>query len=646
MEKNKLPSLSKQITLKIIVITSVVLIIALTSTHFFMKRVMLENARNTIGYLLNENKHQIENQLNRVQTNAEDIISMISINSDDNALIFSFIENLLETNPALEAITVARNPEPSLRMSHSFFRISQDVHITDLSNTTYNYQDWYQIPLLGMREHWSEPWFDQIASRKIVTSLSKPVMINGEFWGVIRLDLALSFLQRIASSISLKQTGYAILLSNKGTIITHPDESLLMNESIFSLAESYEDNQLRVIGKDMLAGNTSFIKLKGSPTFANKWMYYSPLISNSWSMAIIIDDNDLFSELNDLLLIQSLIIIFAFAVLTATINIYMVQIYKPLISLTKATQRIADGDFDTALDLSPRILELDQLTNSFNKMKSSINQYIKNLNEEKEAKQKIQTEMHIAAQIQKNLIPANDNPLNQSTCFKAFGIIEAAREVGGDFYDYFLLDETRLCFAIADVMGNGLAAALNMTVVSTLLNTSARLLSTPPQILKSINDYICEHITGSGFVTMILGILDLESGRLVFSNAGHVPLYIRRAGRKFDKYAETSSTALGIFPDINIKIETVDLFPGDEIILFTDGITEAMSQSQVFFGLHRLENILLQQDKTNPEITAKAILEGVRQFSSIDSNPDDLTIFVISFFHPKRSANPEELISS
>ena len=160
-------------------------------------------------------------------------------------------------------------------------------------------------------------------------------------------------------------------------------------------------------------------------------------------------------------------------------------------------------------------------------------------------KNKILNEVIFASAIQRNLIPKNTGQPLSPDRISSFGILEPAGEIGGDLYDYFLLDQDTYCFAIADVAGKGIVAAMTMTMVTTLLRSIAPGQNQPELILKKVNTFLIENNLESNFVTIILGIIDLTTGRMTFANAGHVPLYIVNPARKLRKYSETHSTALG-----------------------------------------------------------------------------------------------------
>ncbi|PKN79725.1 MAG: phosphoserine phosphatase [Candidatus Cloacimonetes bacterium HGW-Cloacimonetes-1] len=630
-------SLAQQIILFIFSFILLILFMSIWTTHYLMSRVMISNAREALSYLSNECIYKVESRLTKIQAHAADIRSMLLLFDLKQNVADQYISDLIYNNPEIESISLAFESGTSIgnQQSRTLYSYLEKPEVTNINIDEIRNLDWYQIPMNLKRSYWSEPWFDSTGKKIMVSSYSLPIIKDGQIYGVVRIDLSLSYLQRMVMPVQLKKTGYSFIITHNGTIITHPADSLVMNETIFSLAQQYEDKQLRNIGRSMLNGSKGFEQLAGSSPMSGKWIYYAPLISNSWALCLVVDDKELFEDLNALLWIQAFIAIIAFLALAIIIYARTLHIYKPIKRLTKVAQEFGNGNFEIELIPTNAVNEIYMLENSFMTMRESLLDYIANLKATTDEKDKIVTDVRFASEIQKKLIPQNYELPGQNPELKIFGILEPATDIGGDLYDYFFIDNNRFCYVIADVLGKGIAAAMTMTMVSTLIRSKVHNITKPNDLLKDINIFLCENNIESNFVTINLGILDLRTGLLEYSNAGHVPLYIKKLDRSLVKYAETHSTAMGIFPNITIGSDTIQLDLGDELILFTDGITEAISKTEVFFGYQRLENILSDLQQHHPEVTAQAILEAIRKFSEVEKQDDDLTILVIDFVHPK-----------
>lgn len=631
-------SLAYQIIAFIFGFIIVIMLGSIILTRWLMSDVMQKNAAESMEYLANQNIFQLEAKLKKVQAHANDLASLIKTPGITLPVVEQFVFTIAKTNPEIESICLASNQDnySTLPRASIYYVLQDKIKTIKIEGSDFLFKDWFLIPILNQSDYWSEPWYDIDGKKKTITSYSVPIKDKDNIVGVIRFDLSLPYLQNIVLPMRLREKGYAFLLSHDATIITHPADSLVMNETIFSLAQAYQDDQLRMVGREMVNGNSGFLKMDGSKQMKGKWIYYSPLISNQWSMGIVIYDKAVFQDLNNLLWIQMLIAILSFLILAYIVYARTLHIYKPLKALTNTASLIGAGNFDLEFPVSNSVNEIAMLEDALVSMKNSLRDYVQNLKQTTEEKNKIQAEVRFAADIQRKLIPQNIDPICNSSELRIFGVVEPASDVGGDLYDCFMLDDDHLCFAIADVLGKGLAAAMTMIMTSTVLRATAKTHKSITGLMSEINLFLCQHSHEANFVTMVLGVLNLKTGELEYSNAGHVPMYIRKVNRKVVKYGETHSTALGIFPYLVVNSDTIQLDLGDEIILVTDGITEAIRDGETFFGYQRLENILDDLSIQKPEHTANTILEAVRKFGGDSRQSDDITILVIDFIHPKR----------
>jgi len=631
---------SKSLTYQVVAFISLfillITVVQISVTYFLMSGVMRANASNTVSLLVNENINRIEGKLSRIQLLARNIRYSVQAGLITGEQFQLMVAAALRENPDISSLCLAYEPSiQNLPRAQVYFVRNTELVVNILNPEEYPYEDWYQIPIMSGEQRWSEPWYDRAGSQTLISSYSIPIISNGRYIGILRLDTQLSKLQQMISTDSRQQIGKMLLLTNNGTFVSSQIDSLVMNYGIFSLAEEYNDEELRKIGQDMIYGRSGVQKLGGKHMFEDYWITYAPLKSNGWSLAVLMSERTIFRDLNLLTLIQGIASAIAFLLLAVILLLRIRHINKPLSALTAAVERVGSGDFDTVIPHSSDFYELQMLTNSFETMRDSLSDYIENLRKTTEEKNRIMTEVLFASTIQRNLIPRNVSTNQFHDCLRIHGILEPAGDIGGDLYDYFAIDDNTFCFAIADVVGKGIVAAMTMTMVSTHIRAKGASFQTPQELAADLNNFLCSNNIESNFVTIILGFIDLKSGRLSYTNAGHVPLFIRKANNQYQKLAETHSTALGVFPNLKIGGSSLQLDPTDEIILVTDGITESMSSSENFFGIERLEETIAKLQNPNPETTAKAILSAARKFSNPDKQYDDITILVIEFSHPK-----------
>ncbi|MDD2511354.1 MAG: SpoIIE family protein phosphatase [Syntrophomonas sp.] len=251
--------------------------------------------------------------------------------------------------------------------------------------------------------------------------------------------------------------------------------------------------------------------------------------------------------------------------------------------------------------------------------------------ETQEQKELIESELTVAREIQMSIIPKIFPPFPERLEFDLFAVLEPAKEVGGDLYDYFLLDNDHLCFTIGDVSGKGVPASLFMAVTKTLIKAKADIRLEPDEILYAVNNELCADNDSGMFVTEFLGILTISSGEIVYSNGGHNLPYILRKEGIIKMLPRMAGMALGVMEEIPYNQARVKLNPGDSLVMYTDGVTEAMNESGKLFGEERLEKILAGLTNHTAREEVEAILRTTREFVQEAKQSDDITILVLQF---------------
>jgi len=611
----------------------VIFIAAVLITRALFANITVRNSLQTMQHLAHEKVYHVEGRLIKVQTLAKTSLDFIRDFNPEPTALNEYLLNIISDNDEISSIcmgfTEAHNESSIVHFSVRRRNFSRHLDFKD-----YQYQDWYQIPAISGKSSWIEPWFDASGNGKWIVSYAIPFYSRGVLTGVLRFDTELSYLQDIVSSFTMRDNTYSFLVSTTGTLITHKNPDLVMNHTLFSIAQEYHDDNLKKLGKAMLKADVGYIRVKSESPFGDSWIYYNPLPINKWSIGVVIPYVDLMKTTNLILVIQTLSSVLLFLVIAIVVYTRIQSVVKPLRTLTIAADKMGSGDFETDLPESDKAYEITKLTLSFKAMQQSIKEYIQNLTITTQEKDQIRGDVIYASEIQNNLIPKNTvHPFGIKE-LRVYGILEPAGDIGGDLFDYFQVDDEHFCFVVADVLGKGIVAAMTMTMVSTLLPYIAPQHREPGQILKVLNTFLCRNNLESNFITIILGILDVKTGVLEYSNCGHVPFYIRKMDRSFTKYSETHATALGVFEDIEIGTQKMHLNLGDEIVLMTDGITEAMNSESDFLGNEGLEKILESLPAPNPEVTAKILHDRVKLFAKDATSKDDITILVLDYKHP------------
>ncbi len=278
-----------------------------------------------------------------------------------------------------------------------------------------------------------------------------------------------------------------------------------------------------------------------------------------------------------------------------------------------------------------RIKELYELAGSIDTMETEMVTSIENLKNVTAEKERIGTELSLAQTIQENSIPNIFPPFPGRNDFDIYASMQAAREVGGDFYNFFFVDDDHLALVIGDVSGKGIPASLFMMVTNILITDRTNMGGTPGEILTYVNKKICEHNRADMFVTVWLGILELSTGKLIASNAGHEYPAIKRADGLFELLKDKHGFVIGSIEDIKYKDYELTLSPGDKLFVYTDGVREARDKDSELFGTKRMLEALNEAADVAPEEILRNVSRAVEGFVKEEEQFDDLTMLCIEY---------------
>lgn len=632
-----------KLILSIMTSISLIFILIFGYNYLFSRRIILKNVEESAKNLAKATTNQIDKILLSMQVATENLAYFLEQTSYENKeQILNIIHSLVKNNPEIYGSTIAFEPyafdKNSFYFAPYYYKSEGEMKFTYLGGEDYNYfyWTWYQIPKELNRPIWSEPYYDEGGGNIIMSTFSVPIYksISGkkQFLGILTADISLTWLQEIVSSIKIFQSGYAFLISRHGMMVTHPFKELIMNETLFSAAEARDDTRLREIGRDMIRGKSGFVPFQSIVTRKDCWMAYSPIPSSGWSLGVIFPQDELMSDIRNLNKTVIFLGAIGFILLIMVITLIAGSITRPLRTLAGATKDISKGNLDIE---SPRIKSKDEvgkLAESFDYMKTSLKQYIKDLTETTAAKERIESELNIAREIQMSILPKIFPPFPQKPEFDIYATIEPAKEVGGDLYDFFFIDEDHLCFIIGDVSGKGVPASLFMAVTKTLFKASSDKSLKPDEVVNKVNDELSEDNDSCMFVTLFYGILNTKTGEILYSNAGHNPPLIIRKGERPLYLEKSGSVAIGAMEDMTFKTEKLRLLPGDYLFMYTDGVTEATNKKEELFSEERLIEEISNIRKKPIQELVSGIMQKIDSFAHGMPQADDITMMVLKFY--------------
>ena len=515
------------------------------------------------------------------------------------------------------------------------------VRYKDLGSggAAYEMNDWFQLPYQLADPVWTEPYYSAGGSDVLTATYAVPVSFRGDHGSVSAVvtgDVSLRWLTNTLEGLDLGQTGYAFLISRNGTFIAHPDPAMIMNESIFSVAEARREPSLRAIGRDMTAKRRGFVSFDGLRHLEPdepSYLVYTPIESTGWSLGIVYARSEVVSGVVALSRLQWGISLVGICALVVVALVVSRSITRPLLLLDRATRTLAQGQLDAPLPKARGRDEIARLTTSFGRMRDDLQEHIEELRRTTAERERIESELRIASSIQMSLVPRTFPPYPERDDLDLFAVLEPAREVGGDFYDFFLLDEDHLCLAVADVSGKGVPAALMMAVGRSFLRSFAREGGGPADILARLNDELSEDNETCMFVTMFLAVVDLRSGSVLYASAGHNRPFVITAGGDVTQLPRIRGMALGAKVGVSYDESALELAAGDVLFLYTDGVSEAMDADGAVFGEDRL-GVELGRLRGSCASLLGALLETLRRHADGVEQSDDITMVAFGHLPP------------
>jgi phosphoserine phosphatase RsbU/P len=613
-------------------------------TYRFSRNTIEKDTRERAENLARNAVYRIETILNAVENVPEGMASVLENCSLSKEEMLRMLRASVADNPEIYGAILSFEPHVLDRKTRYFapyfYRHDGGILATDPLSRPHFEWDWYQTPKRLNKPLWTEPYFDTGFGKIIMSTYSVPFYrtVRGEkrFRGVVTADISLEQLSDIVSSIRILRSGFGMLISKNGTFVTHPDKNLIMKETLVGLALKRKDPRLREIGGKMLAGQSGFAPFPILAAGKSSWIYYAPIPSSNWSLAVVFPEEEL---AEDIIALNRIVIVLGFAglaLLFLAVILIARSITGPLRAIAAATEAMAAGNLDIELPAATSRDEVGKLTESFRSMNVSLKDHIRQVAEAAAERERITSELNIARDIQMNILPTGYPPLPPRDRYDLRALIEPAKEVGGDFYDFFSLDGDRLCFVVADVSGKGVPAALFMAVSMTLLKATARRGLPPEEILARVNDELSHDNQVNMFVTVFCGILDTVTGEVVYANAGHNhPLLMGKSGEA--RYLKTiNGLALGVMEDAPYRREELRLEPGDSLFLYTDGVTEAMNTAEELFGDDRLRRELEALAGKDPDAVTAVIMGRVKEYAAGAPQSDDITIMVVQYKEQRR----------
>lgn len=573
---------------------------------------------------------RINNVLNSVELTIHNMSWLVADNLDKPETLYAITEHILQSNDFICGSAIAFEPYYYEKYGCFFspysYREGDSIKSIQLGTSDYNYHfmDWYQIPRLLNHPYWSEPYFDKGGANVIMTTYSYPIYDqNGILTAIFTADLSLEWFTEQVSGIKTYPNSYNLMIGRGGTYLVHKVKENILNETMFMTARLDENQVLFDTAHDMVDGKQGMVEFDRE----NKrfYLFYAPVTATGWSVAVACLHDDIFSGVESVRKYSYIVALLGLLLLTLICFIVIRRMSKPLVEIADAAIDIANGNLSTVLPEITTHDEVRTLYDSFSNMQQSLLKYIDELKLTTANKERIESELRIARDIQLGMVPKDFPAYPEREDVDLFASLIPAREVGGDLYDYFV-ENDELHFIIGDVSGKGVPASLVMAVTCRLFRTIASYIKTPEGIVSTLNNTLCQSNESNMFCTAFVGILNLKDGSLKYCNAGHNPPFVVRPQGEAEKIKVKQNIAMGIWEGFDYEGESCQMDFGSTILMYTDGVTEAEDINKSLYGESRLQQLLQDQNQLPPRAIIENILDDIAQFTDGADQSDDITL--------------------
>ncbi len=633
--------LTIKLTLAVVISSVAVYLIIFAFDFSISKNIFLKNVDAFGESAVDETVHSFK-QVEVVVEHITDVVQyMMEVSPIKNDRYYILLGSLLRAQEGLIGVSISYEPffmgSDREYFSPSCFEPCDSIECKMLGGDGYDYfsMEWYaKVKKSGMSS-WVEPYVDADFGDKYITSYSVPLYVKeGEakkFIGVVSADVSLDWLQGVVSRDAMSRGGYAFLLSQKGLFVSHPQNQLTLKRTIWEIAKESKDENVAKVGREMTSRKRGVDFVIDPTNGERSWVFYAPIPASGWSVGAVFKESFLLADIVELKRQNFFLVAAGVCFLLLLMLVVSRRITLPLKQLSKAAEKISKGDLDAEVSSLGRHDEVGGLARSFKSMQTALKKYIFELTEATALKERLKNELKIAHDIQQSIVPKEFSVEVSKARVSIAGTLLPAREVGGDLYDCFATDDRHTCFVIGDVSDKGVHAALLMAVVQTMLRGLSKDLRHPNDILRLVNKEVLDRNKNSMFITLFCGILNTDTGKFRYANAGHVPPVLIRCGRDPEFLSDDPCVPLGVKPGANFSWQSIMLSRGDKVFMYTDGVTEAVNESEELFGPERMMNCLSVERKKTPDEILSAVFNAVTKYAGEREPADDIAMLAFSF---------------
>lgn len=648
-------SVAARTTCLVLVVITVILLTAGLWQMNYVRNIVITEVNRQAGRSMTGAIKVIDNRLSNVETAVNTAASYAHMFAPHETLCRPLMERLIEANEDIAAVTLlyeANYFEHNDRyFAPTIYRTAKDTFEEDEIGGPENDfcyletdSNWIYTNKLD-KGYWCLPYIDSMSTKRAMVTYSVPLHDEtGHTYAVLCADVSLDWVQNLVDKAKPYDYSTVFVVGRDSQYICHPNTDWVQSINVIDQARQQHDSTFLEMTRKMLSwqDGTDTVDMSGQlqnesnrQDFSSSIVYYAPVDRVQWSICFTLPEDKILEGPNRLR--TYMLLLLAILVVAISLSLYYIirsQLW-PLSLLSEKTKEISRGNFDVELPVFDSKDEISHLRDSFDDMQHSIAKYIAQLQQTTASKASIESELRVASDIQMSMLPKIFPPYPDRNDIDIYGELTPAKSVGGDLFDFYIRDE-KLFFCIGDVSGKGVPASLVMAVTRAQFRTVSAHEAAPDRIITTINDAMADGNDSNMFVTLLVGSLDLPTGRMRYCNAGHdAPLLV-----SFDQTAHVetlpcdSNIPVGVMTDWRFSVQEVMIKPQTTIFLFTDGLSEAENNRHELFGMDRIlnqANSIQASYCCAPHAIIDQMRLAVQSFVDGAEQSDDLTMLAIQY---------------
>jgi sigma-B regulation protein RsbU (phosphoserine phosphatase) len=613
-------------------LTVVLLLLVTVAVAWLARDMILDDAKRNTLASAQEAAQRLTVQMRSVTITTTGLTDLVAASTLDPDELTATLRAMVRATPGANGALLVLDPVHGQQELGYARYIAANGRDRDLLADGYDYrsQKWYQRTLTAGSGWWSEPYRNETAGGVWMVTYNlplRPTARGGSARGMVSLDLPLTTLTDHFESLANLPGWRVSLVAPGGTLAANPEPGVALSMTL--------DQYIQRNGRSDLAAAAEAVRLHRAAQFSHqdmrsgerRYTVVEPISDTGWSLLVAQSYELIVGRLN-----QALWQLAAVGMLLALISMLLVRrlakrISRPVEHLAVSTTRLAHGDYDQPVPHTGRNDEVGLMARTLEHARTSIQQQLVEIGEMGAARQKLESELSIARDIQLAMLPPARVIERGHARLEAYAMLEAAKAVGGDFYSFIERDDGELWFAIGDVSDKGVPAALFMARTMTVLEVAARSCSSPDQVLAEASRRLVEGNDTCMFATVLCGRIDLRDGRCTLASAGHESPLLLHADGRVETIAFETGPPLGFEVSSRFPLWHGRLEPDASLIAYTDGVTEAFDADNQAYGSERLLAAL--RPGYSAQDNCRRLIAEVHRFAGAAPQSDDITVLAI-----------------